>query len=126
MRLKLRNDKQLPGEFPKSTAGQSGGRWCAILLTGILTSLAAGCATPEPVATNFKCESGQSIAVLFVDDTAKFTARGKYYELPAETLDDYRIGMTRMLVRPSPSGMSLQFGDEVVYFGCQEQQPVEP
>lgn len=97
--------------------------WRPLMATFVCTWLVA-CATPEPLVTRFECESGQTIDVRFIDDKAHFVARGKTYELPAETLDDYRIGMTRMVVRPS--GMTLQFGDEVVYWGCQELPPVTP
>ena len=78
----------------------------------------AACATPEePETRNYRCESGQTLAVTFDDDKALFSVDGEAFALPAVTLDDYQLGTTRMVVRPS--GMTLQFGDQVTYWGCQ-------
>ncbi len=83
----------------------------------ILFLLAACANQEEPQVVRYQCESGQVLDVTFDNDTAYFRAGSQDYALPAETLDDYRGGKARLIVRPS--GMTVSFGDEVLYWGCQ-------
>lgn len=84
----------------------------------IATALLMACTTQEvPQVVNYQCKSGQTIAVTYFEDTAAFSVNNRDYKLPSLTLDDFQDESTRMVIRPS-SGMTLQFGDEIVYWGC--------
>lgn len=84
----------------------------------VAATLLVACTAQEvPQIVNYQCESGQTLAVTYFEDTAAFNVNNRDYKLPSLTLDDFQDGSTRMVVRPS-SGMTLQFGDEVVYWGC--------
>lgn len=86
--------------------------------TALVCLILAACSAQEtPEVVTYQCESGQTISVTFFQDTAAFRVGERDYLLPSLTLDDFQDRTTRMVIRPS--GMTLQFNDEVVYWGCQ-------